>query len=340
MRIRIVGHEGQPNFPFGVEGPWRDFANEIEASGHEIVESNFGDDVDALVANSHNIEAINESITADVPLNRRILLIWEPRVVDNFPYTKKRSEFYGLVYAPSVLWARKLESLNFKWPQTDFSDYNLSIQNWKKRKNKAVIVQANKFSLTRNEQYSTRRAVLVLDEKLQRNIELYGHSWNLGRLFDFKKSIIAFIRTPKSLISFAGFKHIGYKYSSYRGPIENKYELISGYKVAIVIENSPDYVSEKLFDAIFSGAIAIYVGPSLATFGIPKDTAIQIENDAASINNKVQEILELTPQIQFEIACNQRDNISQVANEWNNRIVLKGLAQNIVLNLEKTFLIR
>jgi hypothetical protein len=335
MKIRIVGHEGQPNFPFGEDGPWRDFANEIESAGHQIVTSDYGVKIDALIANSHNESAIREANKAEVALSRRFLIIWEPRVVDNFPYTKRSCEAYGFLYSPSVMWATKLNSNNFNWPQSELYGVDHSDFAWNRRINRAVLIQANKFSVTRNEQYSLRRKLLVLNEKTHKTIDLYGYSWNISRIYDFKKTAIAFLRTPKYLFSPHSLKKLGHKYISYKGPVDNKFKLINSYRLAIVIENSPDYVSEKLFDAIIGGAIAIYVGPSLITFGIPNDAAIQIKNEASLINEKIGEILNMPFSEQIEIAKNQRKLIVSVYDEWNNRRVLKNLAHEIVYKLEK-----
>jgi hypothetical protein len=59
------------------------------------------------------------------------------------------------------------------------------------------------------------------------------------------------------------------------GHVEDKIVTGDKYRVAVVIENSPTYVSEKLFDALRSGCVPIYVGPDLADFGIPSGVTIQ-----------------------------------------------------------------
>jgi hypothetical protein len=59
------------------------------------------------------------------------------------------------------------------------------------------------------------------------------------------------------------------------GPVADKLQTASNYKFALVIENSGDYMSEKLFDALFSGCLPIYVGAPVETYGIPKNLVIQ-----------------------------------------------------------------
>ena len=49
---------------------------------------------------------------------------------------------------------------------------------------------------------------------------------------------------------------------AYRGVTQDKRELLSRYRFALVFENTrfPGYVSEKLFDCLFAGAIPVYDG--------------------------------------------------------------------------------
>lgn len=68
-----------------------------------------------------------------------------------------------------------------------------------------------------------------------------------------------------------------------------KSEVLQRARCSIVIENSADYVSEKLFDVIRHGVAAIYVGPRLETFGIPEDVAI-------TVGANPREIIELVRQ--------------------------------------------
>jgi hypothetical protein len=75
---------------------------------------------------------------------------------------------------------------------------------------------------------------------------------------------------------------------SYKGPAEDKLATLSSYNYSVVIENSLDYMSEKLFDCLFAGVFPIYVGPDPREFGIPEFAAIHskpnIESVLESIN--------------------------------------------------------
>ena len=65
------------------------------------------------------------------------------------------------------------------------------------------------------------------------------------------------------------------------------------YRTALVIENSINYVSEKIFDAFLAGCIPVYVGPELDQYEIPKNLYIQAKPNYESVitaMSKAQEI--------------------------------------------------
>jgi hypothetical protein len=63
--------------------------------------------------------------------------------------------------------------------------------------------------------------------------------------------------------------------------------------VTVVIENSIDYMSEKLLEAIAAGSIPVYVGPPVTEFGIPAELVVQVNPDLQSVNEGVSRALKL-----------------------------------------------
>jgi len=173
------------------------------------------------------------------------------------------------------------------WPQ----DWNLKILELSKsnspyRVDKSVIINRNLMSFVEGEMYSLRRLLA------QRSSEI--DVWGMGWQMPFIKRAIRVIEElmiplrhgfPVKLSSVRGwFKSP----LSYKGPSEDKLATLSKYKYSIVIENSLDYMSEKLFDCFFAGTFPIYVGPDPREFGIPEFAAIHskpnIESVLESIN--------------------------------------------------------
>jgi hypothetical protein len=83
---------------------------------------------------------------------------------------------YGVIYSPSPLWAEKAGGKFFKWPQDTVSQIQ-SYEDWIPRKNKAVMVQGNKWSAQKGEMYSLRRKII---SQLSNDLDLYGVGWNRG----------------------------------------------------------------------------------------------------------------------------------------------------------------
>ena len=69
--------------------------------------------------------------------------------------------------------------------------------------------------------------------------------------------------------------------------MEHKTDALRSGSVGIVVENSADYVSEKLFDVIRHGLAAVYVGPPLKEFGVPDDMVVLARPDPNHIADVV-----------------------------------------------------
>ena len=85
------------------------------------------------------------------------------------------------------------------------------------------------------------------------NFDLYGFGWN-------RREFQGVLR-PLNKISFA--RDFLYKpHSSYRGTVRSKAITFSEYKFSLCFENceAVGYVTEKIFDSMFSGCIPIYMG--------------------------------------------------------------------------------
>jgi hypothetical protein len=326
VKIRIFGHSGEIAFPFG-DGPWNQFRNVFEACGHTIIEGNLTEPADAVVAHSHGDHIEKYMRNFRVPKERRALVIWEPRVVDPGRYQNKVLENYGFTFAPSKDWASQVSAIPFKWPQDLWSD-NFSWANWSLRKKKVVIVQANKFSALSGEMYSLRRKVV---KALEDDVELYGKDWNRGMRFGLLAWLRSALRSSGINVQMSSISLFGQSFQNYHGPCENKISTISNYQVSIVIENSLDYVSEKLFDSVNAGCITLYVGPDIEKYDLPKDAVIQLKPNVAEIVETTRMILQLDSKESKRLAQNQRASLKKVWQSWDNRDVLAQLARDILM---------
>ena len=66
----------------------------------------------------------------------------------------------------------------------------------------------------------------------------------------------------------------------YRGPVEDKHEVLKNYKFAFCFENSifPGYITEKIFDVMFAGCIPVYCGAPDIKKIVPSDCFVDLRD--------------------------------------------------------------
>ena len=149
-----------------------------------------------------------------------------------------------------------------------------------------VIVSGNKLSFIFGELYSLRRRCIFNIPQIAH----YGNNWDLGFLDKVKTVVLELLKVleSKSLPNPNSFKFWFRKYINWLGAPYDKKSCLSIYKYSLVIENSADYMSEKLFDAFFACTVPIYVGPCVRKYGIPENLVIQCEPNLRSIRDGIK----------------------------------------------------
>lgn len=164
------------------------------------------------------------------------------------------------------------------WPQ---SWIGIEVDASKKRLQRALMIQASKFSFVRGQLYSLRLRIAAKDTRL----DLFGIGWHeqvhrrmLRLVWEFLYAL-----RGRARLDFDCLKNFSLAPLAYLGPTEDKVFLMTHYKVAVVIENSMEFMSEKLFDCFFAKCIPVYVGPSLVNFGIPDNLYVRAEPNENSV---------------------------------------------------------
>jgi hypothetical protein len=172
---------------------------------------------------------------------------------------------------------------NVNWPQKINLDTS---SQFVQRHSKAILINSNLLSLDSAEMYSLRRKVSYKSD----DIDLYGYGWNKGMKSSTKALLIEvrkFIGNPLS-IKVKGLRHYFRYQKNYKGSVDNKIRTMENYRIAIVIENSLDYVSEKIFDSFSAGCIPIYVGPDLNEYEIPRNLYIHAEPSKSGVKEAIE----------------------------------------------------
>ena len=335
MKVRVIGHNKGPFLMPVKNNPWRAFFDQIESNSWEIVNGSYGKKFDALIANSHSKKAIRECIRFGVSKNNRILIMWEPKEVNGKLYKKSTLSNYGFIFAPSQSWIRNRKTHYFKWPQGTSKIFRQTEKEWLNRKSKFVFIGSNKYSVSNGELYSFRR-IILRNETGKKLIDLFGHGWNKNFIYDVRDVIFSLIRTSYKDYSLSAMKLFARKYANYQGVSLNKNNTLHKYKFALVIENSTNYVSEKLFEALDNECIVLYVGGNFKENNLSHNIAVQVDPNISDTLNQLNEILNLSSKEHLALLKKQQKEYLKVVKEWNNHKVLAQLACDSMqlLNIE------
>lgn len=281
----------------------------MEELGFEISEEN---NLDVLININHNWKSISEQMksSSSSPV-LKILIRVEPSSVYPSQYTSEVESKYDLILTPgNVNAANQSEFIRYPYdynlnPSTPSSstpdplkivDLNqkmgvYSFANWEKRDIKCSLIAANKISPNGTGNYGLRRQ--FASQNLSDGLNVYGQLWD-SKLFSrlkYRLAVLKFAIQSKSefhiMLIFADFFK---KFKNVRGPVLDKHGIIARSKFSLVIENTEDYVSEKLLDALIGGSIPIYFGPSLEITGIPESLVIRCDRNDSNPLELVRKI--------------------------------------------------
>lgn len=252
------------------------FIEELEKFGHEIVDYR-DPSCQYFLSLDHRKFSFNFAKRI-FPKNKRILFVQEPFVVIPSNYKSRIRMHYGLTLSLSPFKA----DYWFPWPQYPWGG-DVNIDNSLSqipREYTAVLINSNKVSLLSGSLYGFRRKIVKYLGNQHFPLILCGPNWDRKPIHTFIENIKSFayailnFRLPV-ISEFATTLKFPSS-TTVMGVIPNKTEIMRQSVFALVIENQNNYVSEKLFDALFAGCVPIYVGPKLEDFGIPSDIAIQL----------------------------------------------------------------
>lgn len=227
---------------------------------------------------------------AGIPRERRILSLWEPPSVAPQLYSQRNRSWFGTRVAFSQTWASLAAAHPYIWPQMSLRAARL-VDNGSRR-SRAVSVVSNKRSANPESLYRLRRQVLV-GGSARGLVDVYGRGWNSSS-YELKaalRSVASTLRAGKIPSPASAFGAPWGRIPAWCGTVDSTVDTMRLYEVAVVIENEPTYVSEKLFDALAAGCVPVYVGPPLGEYRIPEHLAVQVPPNAAAILGAVEALL-------------------------------------------------
>lgn len=246
------------------------------------------DSAEYFVCVDHSSSDLRSARRAGITRERSILIRNEPTVVSPQNRDSVVKHEYGLILDVG----RPASALNnsLPWPQQWPKSY-LELRDVKNRKDRVVMINANKISFLKGELYSLRRAACRhLD-----SLDLFGQGWNMSlneKLKHYLSNLWIALKSGQRP-RFSGGKYFLHNTANWKGAPEDKREIALRYKYSLVIENSKEFITEKFFDALFSGCIPVYVGPNLEEFNIPNNLYVKAENNLEDISQKIKSLHEI-----------------------------------------------
>ena len=252
------------------------------------------------------------------------LLRMEPSVVLPANYSKSRQSKFGKII--TVGGTSGMGSTRVPWPLVWPTEASIESISASDRLERIVLINGNKMSLIKGELYSLRRRAI---SKIA-NLDLYGTDWDskfVSRVLilarNFAHSLLS-LQIPRLSATSLWFQ----AYPKSKGLVKDKIGTMAKYKYALVIENSAEYMSEKLMEALFAGCIPIYVGPNTEDFGIPMELVVRAKPDITSIQNAFAEASGWNSE-DFHKKLKTFLKAKEVRDTWDHQLVYQQLLEEI-----------
>lgn len=285
-----------------------------QANGFDLV-SSISDKPDLVICVDYEKSALSLVRRARSKGIKTVLVANEPKVViAQHSQPRIRKEF-DKVLEVGRPWANPV----LRWPQTW-----MSFSEKQERLDRAILVNADKWSFVQGQHYWLRAAVA---SKLS-NVDAFGFGWQRSLPVRFAHRGYELWRTIKggSLPSFHGLSASLASPKSYLGQVSDKHAAMSDYKVALVVENSSEFLSEKLFDAWFAGCIPVYLGPPVESFGIPNNLVVAVEEpNLRSVSEALERALREDRQLFIQNVRAFLD--SEEAEKWKADLAIKAILE-------------
>ena len=306
---------------------------------------------DLLVLVNHSNEVYRQFQKLGKNKNNAVLIRSEPVVVFPAQYRKNVLDKYGLVitlgykekdngdlyylenpytYLPNPnLQMSKGPNINNILESKNFNDL-FELKKWKKRKITMSLICSNKVSSVGESNYDLRRS---LAKAFSKNfLEIYGELWNANTVDKVRHRVGVALHGILNLTSVSLRSIYGSfleKYENYVGVVEDKHEIMQKSKFSLIIENSNEYMSEKLFDALMDGSIPVYYGVSLEKMGIPGDEiAIQHSGTPNELEKKINNLSD-SEILNYLISIRRFLHSEQFKGRWNSDVVYKKIANKV-----------
>lgn len=256
-----------------------------------------------------------------------VLFLMEPRPVIPKQYRQRVWDHYGTVFTflDDLIDNRHIFKMRYPQGQTLRSN----IPQFAERKF-LTLMNANKYSYVTNELYSVRRRAIRHFEHAA-DFDLYGYGW--GKNGALTPGVAWQALQSGRVLQYIEDAGRGWRVSpSYRGTVENKYATIERYRFCLAFENEKGtrgYISEKIFDCLFSGTVPVYLGAKNIGDEVPGECFIDMRNFASFA--ELEKFLRRVTATEFNTyqAAGQRFLRDQKFQAWKPAAVFEQIAAHL-----------
>lgn len=209
----------------------------------------------------------------------KVLVLQEPPAVMPENYVTKDWEFFDFVILLSP-WRSPAHGMNtlffqpIERPKVIFKENEVN-------NNEISLVNDFKFGAVTTSLYGWRLDLLRKLEKNGVKVKVFGPNWRISKTMEIRKRWAATKRAfgrPNFKLR-ESWSSLFFRPKGYVGHSSDKLETLSKHEFTLVIENDRDSLTEKLFDAIFSGTKVFYRGPNLGDFAFLEGLCFQLPED-------------------------------------------------------------
>jgi len=222
---------------------------------------------------------LQKCIEASIPKSQLHLVITECPIIKPESWLPENHTYYGTIYTWNDSLIDNKKYFHYRWVQ-NLNGIQKNVPAFSEKK-LLTLINAHKTNYNPKELYSLRiQAIRFYEKHYPEDFDLYGIGWNKPLNIKFVYSVLKgnFMKVPKFIMDFA----LSYKgYSSYKGAVEDKIEVMRKYKFSLCFENMENidgYITEKIFDSLKAGTIPVYLGAQNIQKYIPKGAFVDFRN--------------------------------------------------------------
>jgi hypothetical protein len=220
------------------------------------------------------------SLTSLKAVNLKAFVVMEPPVVAPHLYRElpALTSVFERVYVHntegdgySLEGVDKSKLRQLFWPQPR-ADVIEPLWKNKNRKHRLVVINSNLKPVSYSGELYSKRIEAMADLACVNAVDLYGRGWD--KWWSRNAMWLPYWRNKSALKSI------------YKGSCVSKYEVMSKYNFALCFENMAmkGYVTEKIFDCLYSGTVPIYLGAKDIKSLIPENCYIDYRNYSSALH--------------------------------------------------------